>query len=48
MVFGHLAVTVAPALIAQLFPDGPFEEAFAALTADGPVMATYNKGRLFC
>ena len=46
MVFGHLAVPVAPALIAQLFPDGPLEEAFAAFTADGSVMTTYNKTRM--
>ena len=39
-VLGDLALPVALAVVAQLLPDGPLEESLAALTTDGPVVAT--------
>ena len=40
MVFRHFAVHRPPTLVAELFADGPFEESFAALAADGAIVPT--------
>ena len=46
--FGHLALFIAPALIAQLLSDGPLEKTLAALATDGSVVATYNESLFSC
>lgn len=43
VMFGHLAIFVSSALVAELFADGPFEEPFAAFTANCTVMATWKE-----
>jgi len=40
VVFGHLAVFAASALVAQLLSDRPLEEAFAPFAAHGAVVPT--------
>ena len=43
VVLGDFAVLVSPTLIAQLFADGPFEEAFASFATDGSVMSAFKE-----
>ena len=43
-VLRHLALLAAAALVAQLLPDGPFEEPLAAFATDGAVVTTCNNG----
>ena len=40
--FGHRAVLGPSARVAQLLTDAPLEEALTALTADGPVVTTWQ------
>ena len=41
-VLGHLALLVAPALVAQLLPDAPLKESLAAFAGDGPVVTAWG------
>lgn len=40
VVFGHLAVLRAPALVPELFPNRPLEKPLASLATNRPVMST--------
>jgi len=42
VVLGHLTVPIAAALVAELLPDRPLEEALAAFAADGPIVTAWN------
>ena len=42
-VFGDLAVLVLLAGVAQLLPDAPLEEPFAALATDGAIVSSWNQ-----
>ena len=42
VMFGHLAILVASALIPKLLPDRTLEESFTTFATDGSIMATWN------